>query len=272
MSNLDATFVGSIPALYEQCLGRFLFEPYAADLAERVRELRPRRILEVAAGAGIVTRALAQAMPDAEIIATDLNGAMLDLAATKLQASNVEWQQADAQLLPFDDAQFDVAVCQFGVMFFPDKDRGYREARRVLRPGGRYVFSVWDSIEQNEIAHCVAESVKAAFPGNPPNFLARTPYGFCDEAAIRDALARAGFDPVEVETVQKVSRAPSPQEPATGLCQGSPLRNEIEARDAGRLDEVTKSAADAVAARYGAGEVAGRMQALVVTAGTPRPR
>jgi SAM-dependent methyltransferase len=266
MATLDATFAGSIPALYDRCLGQFLFEPYAEHLAQRVVKLRPRRLLETAAGTGIVTRALARALPDAEIIATDLNQAMLDLAATKLQAPKVTWRQADAQSLPFEDATFDVVVCQFGVMFFPDKQRGYQEARRVLRPGGRFLFSVWDSIEQNEIPYCVAQSVKALFPTDPPNFLARTPYGYCDEGAIRDALLQAGFDQVQVETVQRMSRAPSPQEPAIGLCQGSPLRNEIEARDSSRLDEATKQAAEAVAARYGAGAVTGLMQALVIEA------
>jgi ubiquinone/menaquinone biosynthesis C-methylase UbiE len=266
MSNLDATFVGSIPALYERCLSPFLFEPYAGELAQRVRKLGPRRILETAAGTGIVTRVLARALPEAEIIATDLNQAMLDLAATKLQAPHVKWQQADAQSLPFDDAKFDLVVCQFGVMFFPDKQRGYQEARRVLRPGGRFLFNVWDKIENNEIGYCVAEAVKAVFPSDPPNFLARTPYGYFDQGPIRDALRQAGFDRIEVETVQMISRAPSPQQPAIGLCQGSPLRNEIEVRDASRLEEATKKAAEAVAARYGAGEVTGRMQALVITA------
>jgi ubiquinone/menaquinone biosynthesis C-methylase UbiE len=266
MASLDATFVGSIPALYDRCLGPFLFEPYAQDLARRLQELRPRRILETAAGTGIVTRAVAAALPDAEITATDLNQAMLDRAATQLQGPNVTWRQADAQALSFEDASFDVVVCQFGVMFFPDKQRGYQEARRVLRPGGRFLFSVWDSIEDNEIPHCIAESVKAMFPTDPPNFLARTPYGYHDEAAIRDALRQAGFGQVDVETVEKTSRAPSSLEPAMGLCQGSPLRSEIEARDAGRLEEVTTNAAEAVASRYGRGEVAGRMQALVITA------
>jgi ubiquinone/menaquinone biosynthesis C-methylase UbiE len=266
MASLDATFVGSIPALYDRCLGPFLFEPYAQDLARRLQELRPRRILETAAGTGIVTRAVAAALPDAEITATDLNQAMLDRAATQLQGPNVTWRQADAQALSFEDASFDVVVCQFGVMFFPDKQRGYQEARRVLRPGGRFLFSVWDSIEDNEIADCIAESVKAMFPTDPPNFLARTPYGYHDEVAIRDALRQAGFDQVEVETVEKTSRAPSAREPSMGLCQGSPLRSEIEARDAGRLEEVTNKAAEAVASRYGRREVAGRMQALVITA------
>ena len=266
MSTLDTTFAGSIPALYERYLGPLLFQPYAEDIAERVRGLQPSRILETASGTGLVTRALAAALPHAQIIATDLNQAMLDLAATKLQAPNVTWKQADALSLPFDDGSFDVVVCQFGVMFFPDKERGYREARRVLKPGGHFLFSVWDRIEANEVTQCVTEAVKAIFPADPPNFLARTPHGYADPQAIRNGLRQAEFERVEIDTVQKVSRAPSPQEPAIGLCQGTPLRNEIEARDASWLEEATRKASEAVAARYGTREITGRMQALVVTA------
>jgi ubiquinone/menaquinone biosynthesis C-methylase UbiE len=146
MSATDATFAGSIPIIYEQYLGSLLFEPYAQDMAARLSDVTQGRILEVAAGTGIATRALAKALPpDVEIVATDLNQAMLDLAARRLQAPNVTWRQTDAQTLPFEDSSFDAVACQFGVMFFPDKLAAYREALRVLKPGGRFVFSVWNS-------------------------------------------------------------------------------------------------------------------------------
>ena len=267
MSATDAAFAGSIPALYEKYLGSLLFQPYAEVMASRLDGLTQGRVLETAAGTGIVTRALAKALPgDVEIVATDLNQAMLDLASGKLQAPNVRWQQADAHALPFDDASFDAVVCQFGVMFFPDKQAGFREALRVLKPGGRFLFNVWDSLDRNEVSRIVSEAAGKAFPNDPPRFVERVPFGYFDPDRIRGEVQQAGFENVEIDVVEKVTTAPSAREPATGLCQGSPLRAEIEARGPDRLDEVTAQVADALAARFGAGPVENRMSALVVTA------
>jgi len=267
MSATDAAFAGSIPALYEQYLGSLLFQPYAEVMAARLDGLTQGRVLETAAGTGIVTRALAKALPrDVEIVGTDLNQAMLDLASGKLQAPNVRWQQADAQALPFDDASFDAVVCQFGVMFFPDKQAGFREALRVLKPGGRFLFNVWDSLDRNEVSRIVSEAAGKAFPNDPPRFVERVPFGYFDPDRIRGEVQQAGFENVEIDVVEKVTTAPSAREPATGLCQGSPLRAEIEARGPDRLAEVTAQVADAIAARFGAGPVENRMSALVVTA------
>ena len=186
MSATDAAFAGSIPALYEQYLGSLLFQPYAEVMASRLNDLTQGRVLETAAGTGIVTRALAKALPrEVEIVATDLNQAMLDLASGKLQAPNVRWQQADAQALPFDDASFDAVVCQFGVMFFPDKQAGYREALRVLKPGCRFLFNVWDSLDRNEVSRIVSEAAGKAFPNDPPRFVERVPFGYFDPDRIR---------------------------------------------------------------------------------------
>ena len=267
MRGADVVFTGSIPALYERHLGAAIFEPYALDLAGRLADLQRGRVLETAAGTGIVTRALARSLPNAvEVVATDLNQAMLDFAAMQPIARDPTWQQADALHLPFDDQTFDAVVCQFGVMFFPDKRAGYSEAHRVLKPGGRFVFSVWDRIEENEFAHVVTEAVAALFPVDPPRFLARTPHGFHDTEVIRRDLSKVGFSAVVVETVERRSRAASPRDPAVGFCQGTPLRNEIEARDAGRLEEATLAAASALVARFGQGAIDGRMQAHVITA------
>jgi len=262
----DKTFAGSIPALYDRHLGPMLFEPYALDIAERVTRLAPKRILETAAGTGIVTRALSRQLPTVPIVATDLNQPMLDHAAAQTSADRITWQQADAQALPFDDASFDVVVCQFGVMFVPDKDKAYREARRVLAPGGHFVLSVWDRIEDNEISDVVSRAVASLFPPDPPGFLARTPHGYHDLSAIADALKRCGFSSVRSETVEKRGRAPSPRDPAVGFCEGSPLRNEIEARDKSRLAEATDTAAEAVARRFGRGPIDGKLLAHVFEA------
>lgn len=264
MTDSDKLFAGSIPGLYDRYLGPLLFEPYAKDIAHRLADMKEGRLLEVAAGTGIVTRALDRALPPkVAIVATDLNQAMLDLAKTQLRSARIQWQQADALALPFKDAEFDAVVCQFGVMFFPDKRKAFQEARRVLKPGGRFLFNVWDSLEANEVSLVVTDAVAACFPENPPQFLRRAPHGYHDVATISRELEAAGFGAIKFETVTKQTRASSPRDPVIGFCQGSPLRNEIEARDPKRLGEVTEIVTKAVAARFGNGPIECRQQAIV---------
>jgi ubiquinone/menaquinone biosynthesis C-methylase UbiE len=266
MSDVDKNFHDSIAKVYDALLVPLIFEPYAADLARRLTGASVSSVLEVAAGTGVVTRALASALPDTTtIVATDLNQAMLDQARVVGTSRAVEWRQADAMQLPFGDETFDAVVCQFGVMFFPDKPKGFSEARRVLRSGGVFIFSVWDRIEENEFADTVTKAVAAFFPQDPPRFLARTPHGYHDRDAIRRDVRAGGFAVVpEIETVAAQSRAASPDIPAVGYCQGTPLRNEIEARAPEKLAEATAAATRAVAARFGSGGVDGKISALVV--------
>jgi ubiquinone/menaquinone biosynthesis C-methylase UbiE len=267
MAKVDTVFSGSIPSLYDRYLGPLIFEPYAEDLANQLAALDPKRILETAAGTGIVTRALLRALPaDTSIVATDLNQPMLDHAAAQVSSDRVSWQTADAQALPFPDQCFDAVVCQFGVMFFPDKVQAYREARRVLRPGGRFIFNAWDAIEHNEFAHLVTAAVADIFADDPPRFLARTPHGYHDRDRIVAEVRGAGFANATAETVTRRSVAPSCRDPAIGFCQGTPLRNEIDARGADRLNAATEAAAARIAARFGTGPVDGIMQAHVITA------
>jgi SAM-dependent methyltransferase len=263
----DRAFAGSIPQLYEQYLVPLIFEPYAADLARRVALRRPARVLEIAAGTGVVTRRLASTLPPAAtIVATDLNQPMLDQAAAIGTARAVEWRQADAMQLPFPDESFDAVVCQFGVMFFPDRARAYAEARRVLRAGGLFAFNAWDRIEENEFAEAVTGALAGLFPDDPPRFLARTPHGYHDPSAIARDLERGGFDrSPELATVAARSRAASAWIPAVAYCQGTPLRAEIEARGPSRLAEATDHAAAALASRFGGGGVDGKIQAHVAT-------
>ena len=268
----DKLFAGSIPEIYDRFLVPLIFEPYAADLAGRVAALAPRDVLETAAGTGVLTRALAaQLAPSTRIVASDLNQPMLDQAARRQQGGSVEWKQADALALPFDDRSFDVVACQFGAMFFPDKVQGYKEARRVLRPAGRFLFNVWDRIADNEFADVVTEALAALFPDDPPRFMARTPHGYHDSATIARDLASGGFTATpHFDTLRARSRAESARDVAVAYCQGTPLRNEIEARDASRLDEATDVAAEAIARRFGggaveSGPVEGMIQAQVVT-------
>jgi ubiquinone/menaquinone biosynthesis C-methylase UbiE len=267
VSTGDSTFVGSIPALYDRHLGPMLFAPYAAHGASMLADLKAGRLLEVAAGTGIVTEALARRLPPAvEIIATDLNQAMLDHAARKLGMERVTFRQADALALPFPDASVDAVVCQFGVMFYPDRVRGHREAHRVLKPGGRYVFSLWDSLEHNPIPRCVVEAAAQHLPRNPPRFLARTPHGHHDPDVARRELGEAGFTRIELDVVTLPSRAPSPSDPAIGFCQGSPMRAEIEAAAPGGLQQTTDAVTAAVARRFGSGPIEAPMQALLLVA------
>ena len=267
LSEADRVFAGSIPELYDRYLAPMLFAGYAENLAWRTAALAPAHVLEIAAGTGVVTRALARALPrKVEITATDLNQAMVDFAAAQPGAERVVWRQADAQALPFADGSFDAMLCQFGVMFFPDRATACREVKRVLKPGGRYLFSVWDRIEENEFAQIVTDAVAALFPDNPPRFLPRTPYGYYDTAPIDNELRAAGFTNVTIETVTRRSRAPSPRDAAVGLCQGTPLRSEIEARGADQLEAATTAAAAALAARFGSGAIHGKIRAHIVTA------
>lgn len=263
----DKVFSGSIPKLYDTLLVPLIFEPYAADLANRLRSKSLSRLLEIASGTGVVTRALASALPQTvSIVATDLNQAMLDHAAGAGTTRAVEWRQADAMQLPFREGTFDAVVCQFGVMFFPEKAKAFSEARRVLRPGGVFIFSVWDRIAENEFADTVTTALESLFPNDPPRFLARTPHGYHERRDIERDLAKGGFiASPQIETVAARSRATSAPVPAIAYCQGTPLRNEIEARDPSRLGEATGIAAEAIAQRFGRGAVDGKIQAHIVT-------
>jgi ubiquinone/menaquinone biosynthesis C-methylase UbiE len=263
----DKLFAGSIPEIYDRFLVPLIFEPYAADLAGRVAALAPSDVLETAAGTGVLTRALAERLsPSAHLIATDLNQPMIDQAARRQPAGTAGWKQADALALPFADGSFDVVACQFGVMFFPDKVQGYKEARRVLRPAGRFLFNVWDRLSENEFPDVVTQALADVFPHDPPRFMARTPHGHHDVERITRDLKAAGFRDIAIEAVDARSKAPSARHVAVAFCQGTPLRSEIEARDASRLEEATQRAAQAVARRFGTNAVDGRIRALVVSA------
>ena len=263
----DKAFTGSIPDVYDQFMVPLIFEPYAADLSRRLASFDPKRVLETAAGTGVVTRAILERLPDVDYVATDLNQAMLDRAAARTNGKRLTWRQADALALPFGDESFDAVVCQFGAMFFPDKAAGYREARRVLRRGQSFLFNVWDRLDKNDFANAVIETMVAMFPNDPPRFLERTPHGHHDADAIRRQLGEAGFVDVAIEQVAARSKAASAYDAAFAYCQGTPQRGEIEARvGAADLQRVTEHVGEALAARFGQGPIEGGIAALVITA------
>lgn len=260
----DAAFGGPLPALYDSALVPLIFAPYAADLAARVAATAPSRVLETAAGTGAVTRALAARLPaGATLVATDLNAPMLAHARAAGTAQPVRWLVADAMHLPFEAGHFDVVACQFGVMFFPDKAHGFAEARRVLRRGGTLLFNVWDAIAHNELADVVTQALAALHPADPPRFLARTPHGYHDVAAITRDLALGGFHAApRIDTIAARGRAPDAAAAATAYCLGTPLRHELAARGI-ELQAAVAACAAAIAARFGHGPVDSGVRAHV---------
>lgn len=266
MTASDAAFAGSIPALYDHYLGPLLFQPYAEDLARRAAALNPKRILETAAGTGIVTKAVHLACPEADIVATDLNQGMLDVAATRIQSDKVVFVAADAQQLPFDPEGFDLVVCQFGIMFMPDKVQANREAHRVLKPEGRYLLAIWDSLDRSPVIHASASAVADLFPEGTADFMRRAPFSYADPVLIEHDLFAAGFRDIEIQTVTLRSRLPSAREAAIGLCQGTPMRMAIEEHGAHALERATQASAAALKQFKGPDGLDAPMAAHVVTA------
>ena len=261
------TFSAAIAEIYERLLVPMIFEPYAADLAARIAVLAPNRVLEVAAGTGVLTRAMdARLDASVAITATDLAPSMLASATARGTKRVVDWRPADAQELPFPDESFDVVACQFGVMFFPDKTRAFSEARRVLRPGGSYVFSVWDRIEENEFAHAVETALASIFPNDPPQFIRRVPHGYYDTTTITHDLERGGFtEQPQIDVAAAISHTDSLADAAAAYCFGTPIRGEIEARDASRLNEAAVAATAILAQRFGQRSADGKIQAKIVS-------
>jgi ubiquinone/menaquinone biosynthesis C-methylase UbiE len=230
-------FKHSTPELYDRYMGPLLFVPYAKHVAERVAPLRPGRILETAAGTGVVTRAVNQALPAAEIVATDINPAVVEFAAQRFDSERVTFQVADAQQLPFADESFDLVLCLFGIMFFPDKIRANEEARRVLRPGGRYVLVTFNSLDLNPVPKAAGQAVATLFPEDP-RYMERGPFSYTDATAVERDLRGAGFETVELETVE-LSSLVSARDAARGIVLGSPFRGEIERLDSSALERGT---------------------------------
>ncbi len=266
MPTQDSVFTGSIPAIYDHYMVPLVFAPYAEVAARKAASLQPSQILETAAGTGVVTEALYRALPQAEIVATDLNAPMLEQAATRINAQNVRFQPADALDLPFDEESFDLVVCQFGVMFYPNKVRGHAEARRVLRGGGQYLLVVWDQIERNHATMVAGRAVADLIPEGAGRFYERVPFRYHDPEQIDADLRSAGFSSVELETISLTSRAKSAHDAAVALVQGTPMRADIEAVAPTMLCPATDAAARALAQFEGPDGFEAPMSAHLVVA------
>lgn len=259
-------FVGAIPDVYEQLMVPMIFQDAALRLAAIVAEAAPRDVLETAAGTGVLTRALMRSCPEARIVVTDLSQQMLDVAAARTPDSLlVSHQQADALTLPFEARTFDTVVCQFGVMFFPDRVRGYREARRVLRPDGRFIFNVWDKIERNPVTAVIESALTRVTPARPLTFMSRGPHGYFSMRQIHDDLRDAGLAAVTVTEVDGRARS-TPGEAAVAFCQGTPLRREIDDHEALDVEAATAIAEAALIRHFGPGPFDAPIRSIEVVA------
>lgn len=267
MPTPNAAFVGSIPENYDRYLGPVLFDPYAADLASRLNVSADASVLELACGTGVVTRRLRDRLgSEARLIATDLNDAMLSYAARNFKPEDaIEWKQADAADLPFAEQSFDAVVCQFGLMFVPDKEKAMSETHRVLKPGGTFLFNVWDAIEYNELAHIAHTIIADFFDDNPPDFY-EVPFSFHDVEIINSFLSAAGFSEVQFVLLRLPAVSPSAEEMARGLVHGNPVINALRERSESSIPEIEAAIAAAVAAQCGDDPVRAQMQALICNA------
>jgi SAM-dependent methyltransferase len=266
MSDMNRTFSGSMPEFYDQYLVPMNFLPFALDMADRLRGLTTGHVLETAAGTGVVTRAMTAILPESvAIVATDLNPAMLEHAKSYTGMERVHWQEANALTLPFPDQSFDRVVCQFGVMFFPDKAAGFREALRVLRPGGQFLFNVWG--DRTGTLQQVSTHVLGRIIGRDPKTLGAPDY--YDITVVTAELAAAGFAPVQAETLVKHSLAASARQAAIAQCHGGLQRMYIDRNAPERLDEITDAVTAAIESSFGSGPIDAPLRAILFTATRP---
>jgi SAM-dependent methyltransferase len=261
----EVSWVAEMPGYYDRCLGPAVFAPFAAYLAAAANGLSPTSVLELASGTGVVTAELVRALPQAHITATDLSEAMVTWGRDHVPGA--AWQLADAQALPFDDGTFDLVVCQFGVMFFPDKPGAFAEAARVLKPGSTMLFAVWDVVAKSTFAAALSESLEVVLPNDPPSFLMQIPHGYNDAVQIASDVAAGGLELIEIAPVTLPGHSPSARTVAEGFCLGTPLRFALAER--GVLQTLTDAVAAEMTRILGDGPVRADLGAFVITARSP---
>lgn len=249
-ANPRATYGGSIPEYYDRYLGTAYFGPPAAELARRVPANPGGDVLEIACGTGLASRRIrARLDPSVRLVATDLSAAMLAYAARQPGTDAIEWGEADACRLPFADGDFAAVVCALGFMFPPDRAQAFSEARRVLKPGGKLLFSVWDRIEENPAGRVATEALEGLAPGDP-DLVFRTQYELADPALLRHLVTGGGFTDVRIEQVPLEVSGVSAQVLATGMIRGTPRANLIASKGFD-LERVIERVAAALASSGG---------------------
>jgi ubiquinone/menaquinone biosynthesis C-methylase UbiE len=260
-----AAFAGTIPENYDRYLGPFLFEPYALDLVSRLHYNKYPHILEIACGTGRVTNHLANSVKHDTLTATDLNPDMIKIAKTRVTNGSIKWMAADALDLPFADASFDLVVCQFGIMFFPDKEKGLKEAFRVLKPGAKLIFNTWDKIENNPPIHTGSSIIESYFGDNPPVFY-KIPFSMHDEKEMLSLVSGAGFRKIKISLVEKEGISASASGLATGMVEGNPVYLALNERDPSLIEPIKEHVRKELAKKYGEEQLKSKLHAWVCEA------
>ena len=258
-----AAFAGTIPANYERYLGPFLFEPYALDLVARLQDKKYTNILEIACGTGRVTAHLAKSVKHDSLTATDLNPDMISVAKEIIEDSKIKWMPADAMELAFDDGSFDLVVIQFGIMFFPDKEKGLKEAYRVLKTGGKLIYNTWNKVETNEAIHEGRVIIESYFGDDPPIFY-NVPFSMYDEKELITLTRRAGFKNIRTTLVKKEGISPSATDLAKGMVEGNPVYLAICERDPSLINTIKEHIQKVITEKFGDKPVKSPLQAWVV--------
>lgn len=265
MPDNNIAFSGSVPENYERYLGPYFFEPYAREVATRIHG-KPAQVLEIAAGTGRVTAHLRQTIPaSARLVATDLNPDMITIAKRLVPSDQIEWQTANAQELPFGDECFDLVVCQFGLMFVPDKPKALSEAFRVLKPGGQFLLSTWDRQEYNRATYVAEQVVHRHFPSDPPMFF-RVPFSLHDPDQLLSLLETAGFNNIQIDNVSLPGVSASAHDAATGMIEGSPMYGAIQQRDAELIPLIKEELVAALSGEFGEAPMTSPQRAWLISA------
>lgn len=217
----------SIPEVYEKYLGPYLYEPYSLYITKRIQG-NPQQVLEIGVGSGRLTNHISKKLTQtAKIIGVDINPNMLEIAKQKVKAPNVEFVKADAQKLPFPDNSFDFVICQFGFMFLSDKQKGFNEAWRVLKPGGQFIFLTWDKAENNVTLHISQQTILQLLKTPPPPYFGKAYSAMNNPDDLRQYTKTAGFENASIEKVILKGNCPSAMDAAIGFVEGNSIVKEI---------------------------------------------
>lgn len=262
----SALFNSAVAPHYDKYQGPIFFEPYAIEISKRIDPTSVKTALEIACGTGRVTRHLRKTLsPAAKLIATDISPDMLAVAKDILGDENIEWQTVDAQQLPFDDNSIDLIVCAFGYMFLPDKVKGFKEAYRVLRPGGKLLFTTWDKLELNGASY-IQRTVVAKYLANdvPPTYMLA--FSMNNEEELRGWLQQAGFSEVGFESVEQIASGETAKGVTEGLTMGGSFCNMIMERNPDWMPLIKAEIEKQLSEKFGAEPMKSPMRALFTTA------